>query len=196
MSVRPLNMEAFTRLKRMVMADPINFDIAAIVEQHQCGTVACFAGHLVIDKLGSAKAAADLYRENNDENHESEDESSPGGWDVISKIAASELGLESRRDAEKIFYLPYWDEPFQQDYKIKRAKTANLLFKHFGNKYDRVSERPFFSAISAIPTMFAKATDEQLTPAQRIAKEQILQLKREMAQIACDRLDHFIETGD
>ncbi|MGB3207408.1 MAG: hypothetical protein WBB28_20680 [Crinalium sp.] len=47
-----LNVELLEAVKRRIMSDPMNFEIGATIENTACGTVACVAGHAVLEHLG------------------------------------------------------------------------------------------------------------------------------------------------
>ncbi|MGB3203766.1 MAG: hypothetical protein WBB28_02120 [Crinalium sp.] len=149
-----LNIELIEQLKERLLSQPQNFDIN---ESDLCGSVACFAGHIVLIRKEAELKRIDPINFN---------EQVKGivktlDWYDISTEAFELLGLKNDSESgdisakEKLFLLKGWPEPFQGDYRRYQKMISN------------------------------SETDAE-----------ILKNLKELARIACDRLDHYVATGE
>ncbi|MGB3203774.1 MAG: hypothetical protein WBB28_02160 [Crinalium sp.] len=171
-----LNIELLEKVKARIMAEPLDFDIFASIEQG-CGTVACIAGHAVILHAGSEQKAWDLCEVEGEFN-----------WGFVEDTAMVALGLNST-EADKLFILHNWDEPYCSQYARRRGTVDELIHRYY-NPDSTVSEVQSFVVKQAI----AGVNPQCRKPLDQDTIDVIIKLKREMAEVVCKRINHFIAT--
>ncbi|MGB3207402.1 MAG: hypothetical protein WBB28_20650 [Crinalium sp.] len=166
-----LNLELIEELKRRVISDPINFDMDLPIRKTSCGTTACFAGHITLIAL-EKNGRIDIERDKKffieNEPIASIGELQGAEWTDIEWLATKALGIEDYQ-AKDLFFSERWWEPFKTLYEQARFELHKVIDP---------------------PAYPYRETPEEY----KVRKERILEVKREMAQIACDQLDCFVKT--
>ncbi|MGB3203773.1 MAG: hypothetical protein WBB28_02155 [Crinalium sp.] len=146
----------------------------------QCGAVTCLAGHINLIVLKKAQKAGDITV-----GHRSIEDIGKCPWMGIIALAAIALDIDKEL-AERLFYLSNWCKPFQERYIVRMDEVEALTKSLFGKAKADKDSLVFYNKINEV---------EENNPAKFKLKQAILNKKQEMAEIACERLDHFVKTG-
>ncbi|MGB3203767.1 MAG: hypothetical protein WBB28_02125 [Crinalium sp.] len=166
-----LDVELIEELKAVITEDPFFFDMEVGYNPRDCGTAACFAGHiyLIQERKGGIHFQPDYYNPH------------PTYSIDLLPYAVKVLGIDEMEEnaleaGEKIFRLGYWSEPFKQQYEECQRLLKVFIKERFGR----------FGYVNEYSPRAIEAARKQ---------PQVLELKRRAAQIACNRLDHYVKTG-
>ncbi|MGB3203775.1 MAG: hypothetical protein WBB28_02165 [Crinalium sp.] len=175
-----LNLKQFDQLKQWITASPMQFDAEESIELVGNGNmITSFVGYIAIQQVGDAQKAWELYVKKDPKLGTSQ-------WGKAKEIAMTSLGITDRRHSDLLFFLGLWCDPYYDDYCNRRVQIENLLRDYFWS-IDPVSGKEIRKGLAEVLWGETELSSEQTT-----AKNKILRLKKEVAKIGCDRLDHFI----
>ncbi|MGB3207405.1 MAG: hypothetical protein WBB28_20665 [Crinalium sp.] len=212
MDVTKLNLPLFEQLKRKIREESFFFSIGDIINRTECGTVACVAGHTYLilypdpeleynaipwDKLRDTvanelgiTAARRSYPEldKNSLTAGQQAQIKALGFRVDNPFEHAFIDEHGRvgvaQVGQELFILDYWCEPFKSQYREKAAEIARILESETGcdggGDPDVEEDEVMYT-----PDVIHAA----------IANAHIKELKKEMAEITCKRIDYYAKTG-
>ncbi|MGB3203777.1 MAG: hypothetical protein WBB28_02175 [Crinalium sp.] len=180
-----LNIELIELVKKSISSEPLRFSLEASLEKtNDCGTIACIAGYTVIHSIGILEALEQCTTSGN-----------KPLWFPLKERAMAALRIDTE-DANKLFLQSGWCEPYASKYRDLSEEVDTLIWEDFGSidLCDSDSGLPY--SIQERIERSSLENDGHLTSTQVATEEKIIALKKEMADITCQRIDHFVKTGE